>query len=378
MPEGMEWSSDKDNDSSLTTLKEDISWKPAIQNVMDNFTKKFKNPNRFQEMKKTKEQTTAQTTELKQEVMPEFSSEVKSIVTEIQNTKIDYEPEWRSFWKKILIAFKEKNWGALFDGICGLFSTLLWWKSLTKTKKWWNSDWNNWKWKESQFSEKDIDGLVELCKKEPEIGKKNMYARLIARRKDAEFQWTMLSEPEKTIQLLQFHAENKWIQVGDVINFAGNSKNISWNSKEASIQTIVGSDRTHSAIITRINPLEITHASSKWVNTMHLIDYMNDYKDITYSIVQWWWQSSADYAESQVWKKYDAVNWVKEMFGDDSQQFCSELTIRALWDSWKLPKDLKTLEKHGEVFPHHLFSLSYPKYVNEFPIEETTKTNEQI
>ncbi len=307
--------------------------------------------------------------ELKNEVLPEFSSEVQNIVNEVQNTHLNNEPEGRTLLKKFLKAVKEVDLKGIFDWVVGLFSTMMWKKALTNTKQWWNPQWNDRNWREDKFTQNDIDGLVELCKKESEIWKKNMYARLIARRKDAECESTIFTEPEKTLDLLNHHAKSWRIKEGDVINFAWNATNALGNAKEAAIQTITWSDRTHSAIITKTQPLEITHASAKWVHTMPLIQYLKEYKEITYSIIQWWWKPAVDYALSQVWKKYDAKSGVKRNFWDESEQFCSELTIRALWKSWLLNIDPEKCEANWEIYPRHLFDLSYPKYVNEYPVE---------
>lgn len=367
MSEGIEWVRDERFESNQ---KENIAWKSVFQNVVDNFNKKFQNPNRLQEMNKTKEQTTVQTTELKKEVMPEFSSDVQHIVTEIQNTKIDDEPEGKSFMKNLLKAIKEVDLKWIFNWVVGLFSTMLWKKSLTKTKQWWNPQWNGRHWKEDNFTQKDIDGLVELCKKESNIWRKNMYARLIARRKDAECDSNIVSEPEKTLDLLNHHVKTGRIKEGDVINFAWTHTNAMGNLKEAAIQNITWSDWTHSSIITKVQPdLEITHSDAKWVRTMPLIQYLKKYKEITYSIVQWWWTPAVKYALDQEWKKYDAKNGVNRMFWDESEQFCSELTIRALWESWLLHIDPEKCEANWQIYPRHLFDLSYPKYVNEYPVE---------
>lgn len=306
--------------------------------------------------------------ELKQEITPQFSSEVQNIVNEVNNTEFDGNSKWREIWKNILFALQEKDRKGVFTWVVDLFKSLLWW-SVTKTKKWWNSKWNNRQWKEDLFTTKDIDWLLQKIKSEHSLWKKNILARLISRRKDAECKSNILTEPEKTLDLLNHHTKSGRIKVGDVINFAWTTYNTAWKTKELALQWIIWSDRTHSAIITSLEPLNITHASQKWVKSEPLIDYLKEYKEITYSIIQWWWKPAVDYAVAQEWKKYDAKNAVKWTFWDESEQFCSELTIRALWKSWSLNIDPDKCEAKWEVFPHHLFSLTYPKYVNEYPIE---------
>ena len=369
MSDGMEWVREE---TPNTNEQKNTDWNLAFKSLMDTYNKQFETSKRskyFQEINQSKEQTTQQTTELKKEVLSDFSSEVWNIVTEIQNTKVDYEPEGRTLLKDFLKAVKEVNLKWIFDWVVGLFSTMLWKKSLVKTKQWRNPYWNEREWREDQFTQKDVDWLLALCKKESEIGKKNMYARLIARRKDAECKSNIFTEPEKTVDLLNHHVKSGRIKEGDVINFAWTTSKATGNMKEAAIQTITWSDRTHSAIITKTQPLEITHADSKWVHTMPLIQYLKNYKEITYSIVQWWWKPAVDYALTQVWKKYDIKNGMKRKFWDESEQFCSELTIRALWKSWLLSIDPVKCEANWEIYPRHLFDLSYPKYVNEYPVE---------
>gem|GEM_PF-5318880 len=56
-------------------------------------------------------------------------------------------------------------------------------------------------------------------------------------------------------------------------------------------------------------------------------------------------------------------------FGDGESQFCSELALRAFAEANGL--DINQLEQEGKVFPAHLLSLSYPKYVGDFPREDT-------
>lgn len=368
MGEGLDTSCDeqeKANQKNEINPWNQLPW--WFQKVLDTQRKEFENSKRWKLFAESKKQTNEQTDALKKEVLPAFSPHVQEIVKEVEDMKFNYEPEWRTIAKTIAQAFKERNWSWVFGWISKLFTTLLWKNSLLKTKKNWNTSLKMNSRNKDKFLEKDMDWILSLCKKTPEVGKKNMYARVLAERKDAECEHYAQSEPHKTLDLLAFHAENWWIQIGDVINFAGESGNIAWNAKEAGIQTVVWSDWTHSAMITSLNPLEITHASSEWVNTIPLIDYLTKYKMITYSIIQWGGTQAANYAIKQKWKKYDAINWANEKFGDENEQFCSELTIRALWAAWQLPKDLKTLEEYWEVYPHNIFDLSYPKYVSEYP-----------
>ncbi|MBP6256286.1 hypothetical protein KA405_00785 [Patescibacteria group bacterium] len=53
--------------------------------------------------------------ELKNEVLPEFSSEVQNIVHEVQNTQFNNEPEGRSLLKRFLKAVKEVDLKGIFD-----------------------------------------------------------------------------------------------------------------------------------------------------------------------------------------------------------------------------------------------------------------------
>jgi len=227
---------------------------------------------------------------------------------------------------------------------------------------------NDWSSRMDQFTDRDIDVLFSKMRStslSPE--KKMSYARLISRRWDAEYTLESTDEPAKTEEMLKFQVSKWRIAVGDMIIFWGPEQ--WWALKEFALKAHLKSEYTHAAVITSVDPLEITHATAEGVHVMPLMGYIAKRKLLSYAVIAGGGTAASSYAKKQEWKKYDLTNPMVSKFGDGESQFCSELALRAFAEANGL--DINQLEQEGKVFPAHLLSLSYPKYVGDFPREDT-------
>ncbi len=319
-----------------------------------------------------------------QDVVAETKAEVTNLAGQVEQlspvvetitAEIDKQPdsEKRDIFKmigegveKLTQAIRSKKRSEAITWFTDLVKNLFsWWPG---KPPYWKTDWNSWKWRESDFTTRDIEVLLAKLKSwslSPE--KKLSYARLISRRRDAECSLTATQEPEKTEEMLNFQAAQWRIKVWDLMIFGGPEQ--WWALKELALQAHVKDEMTHAAVVTSVDPLQITHATKQWVHTMSLMSYIANHQKMSYAVITGGGTAAATYATQQVGKKYDLMNAVGNKFGDDQTQFCSELAIRAFAEA--NGKSVDEREQEWKVFSADLLTLSYPTYVGDYPREDT-------
>lgn len=276
--------------------------------------------------------------------------------------------------EKLTTAIKGKNRSEAITGFTDIIKTIF--SSGPKKPSYRKSERNDWSLRMDQFTDHDIDVLfskMRLSSLSPE--KKMSYARLISRRWDAEHALQATDEPKQTQEMLEFQVSKWRIAVGDMMIFWWPEQ--WWDLKEFFLRAHLKAEHTHAAVITSVEPLEITHATKDGVHTTPLMSYIAKHKLLSYAVIAGGGAVARSYAKQQEWKKYDLTNAMVNKFGDDESQFCSELALRAFAQANGL--DIAQLEQEGKVFPAHLLSLSYPKYVGDYPREVVqTEYKQQI
>lgn len=326
--------------------------------------------------KKTAEQERADVLTNDQKEENKLAMDVEKIAPEVTAIlqEIDVQPEQKQESKLTLIsqgiesiskALKSKDWATAFSS----FTRLLWGLFSTSAIKpsYWKSERDNRWGRLDTFSDHDIGVILnKLQHGNLSIEKKLAYARLISRRWDAEKVPTTFKEPQQTTEMLNYHVSKGRIKVGDIMTFGGPEKK--WALKEIVLQTVVKSQHTHAAVITNVNPLEITHATKDWVHTSPLMEYIGHHKVLSYTVIAGGGTVASEYAKARIGTPYDASNWLAKKRWDDTKMHCSELAMKAFATANNF--DFASMEKSGKVFPEDIFTLSYPKYIADWPRDE--------
>lgn len=319
-----------------------------------------------------------------QQEAKQLAAELNTVTPEIASIlhEIDTQPEQKEESKLSLIsqwiesiskAIKSKDRATAFSS----FTRLLWGLFSTSAIKpsYWKAERDMRGGRLATFSEHDIWVLLnKLQHGNLTIEKKLAYARLISRRWDAECDAKSTKEPAYSTNMLNYHVSKGRIQVGDIMTFGGPEKK--WVLKEIVLQAVVKSKHTHAAVITNTNPLEITHATKEWVHTSLLMDYITHHKTLSYTVISGGGTVASEFAKSKIGTPYDANNGLAKKRGDDRKMHCSELAMKSYAMANKL--DLAHIENEGKVFPEDLFTLSYPKYVADWPRDTQATASAKI
>lgn len=295
--------------------------------------------------------------------------ELSPLVTEL-TTDIDAQPQSEkkdilgalTEWLKLIreaITWTPKDWSKAFDTVSNLFGSM--YTSGPKKPSYRKAAWDE---KAKQLTGDDVADLFHKIQNggiSPE--KKLVYARCIAQKRDTECVGKETEEPKKTEEILDFQATKWRIQVGDIMIFWWPEQGGA--AKELLLQAHLKSEYTHAAVVTSVDPLKITHATKEGVHELDLMSYIAKHTELSYAFLSWGGTVASTYAREQIGKPYDVKNGLKKELWDDQSLYCSELAIRSLCAANNL--DPNTLSQQGKVFPEDILTLSYPKYVADYP-----------